>query len=708
MWYHLHLIPLQQGTEVPTASWPAYEDGHFFIKLASGSDDAHLPSPASQPLQILFRTGTYFVRQGGSDSTVRINGKPISPGADAPLLQSDLIEFGCTQARKYNPSLTCRIDLGCSPSPLPAFPGPYTHITSNMKFTSICFDDVGRALDDSARHYGYKSPCPPLRPAALSFADCTVINSSPLPRRDDAPLPAFFPHVPTSPVSTSNPSYEVIIGFAPRVGSSSAPVSASPPSLSLAPSSACSTSVLTSVLSPSPYVDALPTTSSSIPSTSPIITSISIAPSPTASSSEDPTSSSQPSASPSPPLTSRSAAAVSTASAAVSTSSSADDILSSVIPSSHPFSIRPSVSEGASSLRGLTMDSTSSSAVSPGSPCPSSSSTIPSASNVALHSTSDSASASFGLPYGDLLQQLHRSSSPALDPAAAFSPQPSSAPDSISATAAPYRPPLASDDSSSPIPPTATRSSSSTVDIALARIRSAWMLLRRQVMSETGSADRTMLRGRAGDASVPFPPGQAQRSACVLSVDLALQRVSAALRSSSAMRLQQSTSEKVTSQPREELPSRIARPVGRRFPAELAFSLSAQSSVPDRSAHYPIASMPSRPYTSFLPTGVWAADKQNLETLAPTASPTFIPNTASRSFPDASLSIRLPVTRRPMPACGPFPPCPASELHWAPGIVRLAALLDSFRFGTQGLSYACFFPGPGSHPLPPHCIPVLF
>ncbi|KAE8214022.1 hypothetical protein CF319_g9122 [Tilletia indica] len=265
MWFHLHLIPLQEGREVPTASWPAYEDGHFFIQLPSGLDDAHPPSPASQPLQILFKTGSYFVRPGGPDSTVRINGIPVPPGEDTPLLQSDLFQFGCSPAGKYIPSFTCRIDLGCSLSASPAFPGPYTHITSNMKFSSslICFDDAGRALDDSARHYGHKSPCPPLRPAAFSFIDCTVSTSSLLPRRDDAPLPAFFPHVPTSPVSALTPSYDVTIRFAPRT---TPPSAASVPLL--APTSSPTRSL--SAVSPSDFN----TSSSSSPPSTPTSASI--------------------------------------------------------------------------------------------------------------------------------------------------------------------------------------------------------------------------------------------------------------------------------------------------------------------------------------------------------------------------------------------------------------------------------------------------
>ncbi|KAE8227489.1 hypothetical protein CF326_g7560 [Tilletia indica] len=293
MWYHLHLIPLQQGTEVPTASWPAYEDGHFFIKLASGSDDAHPPSPASQSFQILFRTGTYFVRQGSSGSTVRINGTAVSLGVDTPLLQSDLIEFGCAPARKYRPSFTCRIDLNCSPSPLPAFPGPYTHTTSNLKLSSICFDDIGRALDDSARHYGHKHPCPPLRPAAFSFTECTVTTSSLLPRQDDAPLPAFFPHVPTSSVSASTPSSQITISFAPPAGSSlasSAPVLPLPTSPPLSPSSSSTTSVLSPAFVPTSRSIPTPTSVSTSPSAanifnsaiaSPILPSTTSLPSPT-------------------------------------------------------------------------------------------------------------------------------------------------------------------------------------------------------------------------------------------------------------------------------------------------------------------------------------------------------------------------------------------------------------------------------------------
>ncbi|KAE8245469.1 hypothetical protein A4X13_0g5898 [Tilletia indica] len=526
MWFHLHLIPLQPGTQVPTASWFAHEEGHFFVELNSQPDDIHNPFIAHPQLKIIFRKGTFFARQDSADSALRINGALTPIHQDLPLLQSDLVELGRARSDRYNRAFTYRIDLSCSPSTLPAFPTPFTHTASRSQISYAWIDDMGRAIDDSARHYGYKNPCPPLRPAAFSFTDCTVITNSLLPRGEDAPLPAFFPHVPPSPMSASTPSYAVHINFAPPAGSSSttsAPVQthASPPPLS--PSSASTTSVPSTPVASATSSTSIPTSVLTSPSdlapSSPTTTSVSTSPSDSVGdhpSSPSPTPSS-PASLPAPSTTS--VAALSSDIHSSSHSSSQPSVIRTV-PSAHdcpavapsrlPSSsasreVPPSMSYGTlvTKLRSA-MVAISTNATHPlrsppsTSACSSNSFTTPS--NSATASASSSVLASRPTP------------SPEFSPSATSLPQSSSTASRVVAAA--------STSTSSPdvsFPEHVRPGSSIRFDglaLALDRFRNGWITARR-VLSATGPASALTLRTPAVLPTSPSPVMVSSRIASI-------------------------------------------------------------------------------------------------------------------------------------------------------------------------------------------------
>ncbi|KAE8237480.1 hypothetical protein A4X13_0g8771 [Tilletia indica] len=524
MWFHLHLIPLQQGTQIPTASWPAYEEGHFYAELDSQPSNNHSPPSAPQQLRIKFRNGTFFARQDSADRVLRINSAPVPALQDVPLLQSDLIELGRAPCDKYNRAFTCRVDLSCSTSAAPDFPGPFTHTASRIQVSYAWIDDIGRALDDSARHYGYLTPCPPLRPAAFKFTDCTVITTSALPRREDAPLPAFFPHVPTSTSSTPTPSYEVTIGFAPSADSSSA----SSTQVLAPPSSRPSTPPLTASsllrsLSPSPPPAFLSTPSKSRSGTS-VLTSPSTSPRRSASRATTSSCPATPSSSESSPTDEATLKLDS-----FSATSSGPNITSILrFPSVTAAKLPSSTCEGVSFSPPSSLSA----------PKPVTASDFPDDLPLALsHCSSVSASDSDrtatearsfvadcpgSVPYGQLLPILRSRSASRETPSS-----PSAAPTGLHTSSAQHAPP-------SPLSTLRDRASPlnlNSVDTAIRRVSQAWITLRHHYLSGP-VVPRRISPSRASSGVVPPQPQRPLPATSVRSLssaELALSRVGAAL-----------------------------------------------------------------------------------------------------------------------------------------------------------------------------------
>ncbi|KAE8222670.1 hypothetical protein CF326_g8333 [Tilletia indica] len=250
MWFHLHLIPLQLGTEVPSASWPAHEDGYMLVHLASTPNQTDIPSSAAEQLKISFCKGTFFVQQDGQHSSVRINGSPLPIGPDGtPLLQSDLLELRRTSDNKYSRVFTCRVDLSSSSTSTPVFPGPYTHTASRSHPSYAWTDDIGRAVDDMARHHGHSTPCPPLLPAAFEFTRPVITTASLFPRRPHDANPVVSRHALTS--QRASPPPRTSASTSPSVTHTSSVRSHQPvsSSSSVTPSPAlATTSVLASTL----------------------------------------------------------------------------------------------------------------------------------------------------------------------------------------------------------------------------------------------------------------------------------------------------------------------------------------------------------------------------------------------------------------------------------------------------------------------------
>ncbi|KAE8220093.1 hypothetical protein CF326_g8813 [Tilletia indica] len=264
MWYHLHLIPLQEGTEVPTASWPAREEGHFPV-LVSPHHDGELLN-ASAP-SIFFKLGTLYIRQDGQVRSIRVNGSELACARDRPLLQSDIIELNRAEEGSYRSETSCRVDLSCSSSSSINYPGPYSLLSSDPKTCPAYAwtNDFTRALDDQSRHHGYKSPCPPLKPAAFTFGVCTVTTTTLFPRTSRDPSPVTYHHIPISvsrspqTVRSTDAMTSVVSLPIPSSGASdpSPTTHASAPSPSISTSGSITTSSCTAATSPcrTPYGD---------------------------------------------------------------------------------------------------------------------------------------------------------------------------------------------------------------------------------------------------------------------------------------------------------------------------------------------------------------------------------------------------------------------------------------------------------------------
>ncbi|KAE8223158.1 hypothetical protein CF319_g3765 [Tilletia indica] len=187
MWYHLHLIPLSQGTSIPTVSWPAFDEGYALLQLAPQPGAA--VGPPRPVIRISFRMGTFHVRINDDASCIRVQGVQQSCGVDHPLHQGYLLELGRGDNQPYSPATSCRVDLTTSDSSLPKFPGAYSFSAAAQPPPYAWSDDFGRALNDSSRYYSCKSSCPPLQPSAFDFGACVITTRSMLPRRPDAPCP---------------------------------------------------------------------------------------------------------------------------------------------------------------------------------------------------------------------------------------------------------------------------------------------------------------------------------------------------------------------------------------------------------------------------------------------------------------------------------------------------------------------------------------
>ncbi|KAE8219759.1 hypothetical protein CF326_g8883 [Tilletia indica] len=257
MWFHLRLIPLRTGTQIPSTSWPAREDGHFPIQQAS-----HLHSTSPSYAAIHFRQGTFYIRQEGVEGSIRVNGVQLTSSTEHPLLQSDIVELNRPPNAAYCADLSFRVDLSCSPSSTPIFPGPYSLVPSRARPTYAWFDDFDRALDDQSRHYGSPRPLPPLQPAVFALGECVITTSNLIPRSAEAPYPIIRPSPPCPPTDPSSSSSSSLSPLEPP-GSTSVSTSVLPStdSISTAPSA---TSNITFTPPPPP-----PTTTPSPPSTRP-------------------------------------------------------------------------------------------------------------------------------------------------------------------------------------------------------------------------------------------------------------------------------------------------------------------------------------------------------------------------------------------------------------------------------------------------------
>ncbi|KAE8248974.1 hypothetical protein A4X13_0g5395 [Tilletia indica] len=469
MWYHLHLIPLQTGTEVPSTSWPAHEDGHCFLQPVSHPNDDHSSVLPTRRLNISFNKGTFFIRPDDDARVIRINGSPIPLDKDTPLLQSNIVELRFAPDGSYSRAFTCRVDLSASPTPLPVFPGPYTHTASSCSLSYAWLADIDRALDDSARHYGYKTSCPPLRRAAFELTECTVIAPSFLPRQDQRPdpLPAIFRHVPTSSADIPAGSAQTTVRFASPVCSSTfndSPTTAMSP----APSASLPAPFHPSPASPSTAVSALSTGTSVL--TSPL---------------------------PSPPLT-HTASTVGSSPPSPAPPSSPSPVLESA-GTSYTFADVPSASGDSDAAPSASAEI---SIVTGIDPFPRSASESPTVCDPPV-----------ATPYGTLLDKL-RCRGPALKTECDIMPPD---PDLVAPGSSSFQ----SVDRSS------FASSATSADIALSRVRQAWLDLRRQAVSTTIGPSCAIL---ASPRAVGSP--QKCQSDSHKSVDVALMRVAAGLQDS--------------------------------------------------------------------------------------------------------------------------------------------------------------------------------
>ncbi|KAE8231100.1 hypothetical protein CF326_g3887 [Tilletia indica] len=188
MWYHLHLIPLQQGTVIPTVSWPAHDTGYVFLRHSPQLDAA--PDSNSQPItKILFTMGTFSILQEAETSHVRIDGIQQPCGVGHHLREGSIVELDRSADQSYNIATSCRVNLTTSESAALKFPGPYTFSPAARAPHYAWSDDFGRGLNDSSRYYACTPECPTLQSSSFGLEGCVLTTHSVLPRRPDAPLP---------------------------------------------------------------------------------------------------------------------------------------------------------------------------------------------------------------------------------------------------------------------------------------------------------------------------------------------------------------------------------------------------------------------------------------------------------------------------------------------------------------------------------------
>ncbi|KAE8239736.1 hypothetical protein A4X13_0g8092 [Tilletia indica] len=281
MWFHLRLVPLRTGTEIPSVSWPAREEGHLSVQHSS-----HFRYTSPLDASIHFRQGTFYIRQEDMQSTIRVNGVQLPSRTDQPLNQSDIVELNRPSTGAYCADLSFRVDLSCSSSSAPIFPGPYSLVPSRARPTYAWFDDFDRALDDQARHYGSSRPCPPLQTAAFALGECIITTSNLIPRPAEAPYPltrSSPPCPPTNICSTSSsPPDPLQPPGSTSVSTSVLPITDSVPAVLSASSTSTPPSQNSPTSSPLPPSRALPasvSTSPFLPSSSPAVTPVSSSPS---------------------------------------------------------------------------------------------------------------------------------------------------------------------------------------------------------------------------------------------------------------------------------------------------------------------------------------------------------------------------------------------------------------------------------------------
>ncbi|KAE8222588.1 hypothetical protein CF326_g8349 [Tilletia indica] len=204
MWFHLHLIPLQQGTAIPTVSWPAHDTGYAFLQRISSPGNVPSPPPQSG-IKVIFRLGTFKVCEDAAVSHIRIDGVQHPCGVDYPLREGTIIELDRSVDHPYDPAASYRVDLTTSSSATPSFPGPYSFCPAAQAPNYAWSDDIRRGLNDSTRYHSCRSECPPLQPPAFVFGNCEIATGSVIPRRSDAPSPVSTLFSP--PPSSTRPSH---------------------------------------------------------------------------------------------------------------------------------------------------------------------------------------------------------------------------------------------------------------------------------------------------------------------------------------------------------------------------------------------------------------------------------------------------------------------------------------------------------------------
>ncbi|KAE8218794.1 hypothetical protein CF319_g7394 [Tilletia indica] len=258
MFHHLQLVPLSLSLEHPRCCFPADAVGFAYLHRSSRLPEGTYPSLRSRSTRISFQNGVFRLHAVTSSSTARVNGSPLPQFVSHQIQQGDIIELGCREPSPFNPSLTFHVDLMTSSSPQPSFPGPNTdYLAQARPADTLPAVSLRRAMDDGC-HYSQSWHTPWSDIAVVKFGRRrTTLHHS----EGQDPLPSTHAFIPTS----TRPSLAPRTALSRTVSSNQIPSTPAPHLSSSNSSKAPSSPALISTSRPSPPAPSIAASTPSVP-----------------------------------------------------------------------------------------------------------------------------------------------------------------------------------------------------------------------------------------------------------------------------------------------------------------------------------------------------------------------------------------------------------------------------------------------------------